>query len=359
MTETNQQNRISSLDLLRGIAVILMVQQHTGYWFWQSGGSISNQLTRYPAMVILNGLGGLAAPLFIALAGTGTALAFASGRTGKAVFSRGIILIIFGYVVNILTPAWFAPWSWYVLHLIGTGMCLSLLLRRFNSYMLFLTAAFILVFSVLLLSHYGMPRYFSNSFMRGSYSAAGILKLASFSGNFPVFPWMALFIAGMASGRWIISGDYSNIFKTSCVMLLFGLILFLLNQGNLQFFNNDLGRRLLTVNLYMYPAYPVQFLFLSSVSLMLIYLAIAAGNKYSIWAENIIVLLGRTSLTVFIVHIVLIRNFMTFSGHWQSFSAAVTLLLQAAVIAVIMILVYFWNRTGFRYGFEWVLRKVK
>jgi len=29
--------RIYSLDLLRGIAVILMVQQHTGYWFWNGG----------------------------------------------------------------------------------------------------------------------------------------------------------------------------------------------------------------------------------------------------------------------------------------------------------------------------------
>ncbi len=359
MIRTTAQNRIPALDILRGIAVLLMVQQHTGYWFWQSGGSISNLLTKYPVMVIMNGLGGLAAPLFITLAGAGTALSFSAGRTDREIFLRGIVLILFGYLLNIMTPAWFAPWSWYVLHLIGFGMCLFPLLRRVNSYMLFFIAFLIIISSVILLTHYGMPRYFSNSFMRGSYSVSGILKLAAFNGNFPVFPWMALFIAGMASGRWISSGNYRNIIKAAGLLLLSALALFLVKQGNFQFFNDDFGRRLLMVNLYMYPAYPVQFMTLSSASLLLVSAALAAGKRMSFTEESIIVLLGRTSLSIFILHIIIIRNFMIVSGLWQSFSATATVMLQLAVIAVIMILVYFWNRKNFRYGFEWMLRRVK
>ncbi|HPS58716.1 MAG TPA: heparan-alpha-glucosaminide N-acetyltransferase domain-containing protein [Spirochaetota bacterium] len=359
MTGTNVQNRISSLDFLRGIAVLLMVQQHTGYWFWQSGGSIGALITKYPAMVTMNGLGGLAAPLFIALAGAGTTLSFASGKTDREIILRGILLIVFGYLLNIMTPAWFAPWSWYVLHLIGSGMCLSPLMRRVNSYLLFILALVIAASSVALLDYYGMPRYFSNSFMRGTFSAAGILKLAAFSGNFPVFPWMALFIAGMAAGRWICSDRYINILKTAGALLFIGLLLFLVKQGDFSFFNNSWGRRLLMVNLYMYPAYPVQFAALSAVTLLLIYTVLIAGKKYIFSSGNIIVLLGRVSLSIFIIHIAVIRNLMVTTGLWQSFSAGATVLLQILVIAVIMLFVCFWNRREFRYGFEWLMRKVK
>lgn len=359
MTGTNAKNRITSLDFLRGIAVLLMVQQHTGYWFWSSGGSISSMISKYPVMVTMNGLGGLAAPIFIALAGAGTTLSYAAGKKEREIFLRGILLIVFGYLLNFMTPAWFAPWSWYVLHLIGFGMCISPMLRRINSYMLFLIALLSVISSVLLLSHYGMPRYFSNIFMRGTFSAAGILKLAAFSGNFPVFPWMALFIAGMVTGRWISSGNYRNILKAACLVLFSGLVLFLLKQGNFKFFNNDIGRRLFMVNLYMYPAYPVQFAVLSAVTLLLICIIPVAGIKYSFDPGNIVVLLGRVSLSIFIIHIVVIRNFMVVSGLWQSFPATVTAMLQLAVIAVIMVIVYFWNKKGFRYGFEWILRRVK
>ena len=352
-------NRITSLDFLRGIAVLLMVQQHTGYWFWKSGGSMSTLITKYPVMVTVNGLGGLAAPLFIALAGAGAALSFSSGKTGRQLFLRGVVLVAFGYMLNIMTPAWFSPWSWYVLHLIGLGICLSPLMRNINSSLLFIIALLVVVSSVALLSHYGMPRYFSNSFMRGTYSAAGIVKLASFNGNFPVFPWMALFIAGFVSGRWIHSKKYINILKTSCIILFAGLLLLAVKQGNFSFFNNDWGRRLLMVNLYMYPAYPVQFLALSAATLVLIYLSIRAGKKFTLSENNIIVLLGRVSLSVFILHIVIIRNFMVLSGLWQSFSAPVTVLLQLSVIAIIMLTVYFWKRIDFRYGPAWLLRQVK
>ena len=359
MPVTCNHERINALDFLRGIAVILMVQQHTGYWFWKSGGSISSLIAEHPFMVIMNGLGGLAAPIFISLAGAGTTLSYASGKKDREIFLRGIILILFGYLLNLLTPAWFAPWSWYVLHLIGLGMCLSPLLRRMNSYILFLVASFAIVATVMLLEYYSMPRYFNNAFMRGALSIPGILKLAAISGNFPVFPWIALFIAGLISGRWIKNGSYMNILKTACFIFLASTLLFIVKQGNFQLFNNSTGQRLLTVNLYMYPAYPIQFMALSACTFMLLFAIIAAGKRISIKAEDIFVLTGRASLSIFIIHIVVIRNFMTLSGFWQSFPAAVTVMLQLAVIAVIMLLVYFWNKTEFRYGFEWMLRRIK
>ncbi len=357
--ESRKVSRIYSLDLLRGIAVILMVQQHTGYWFWDEGGIMSLLLPRYPVMVTMNGLGGLAAPLFILLAGSGASLSFINGKTGREIFLRGIALIIFGYTLNILTPAWFSPISWYVLHLIGLGLCLSPLMRGCSSALLFTIAAFITVLSVILLSAFNMPGSFSNAYMRGNSGITGIIKLAIIGGHFPLFPWIALFITGFISGRWIAEEKYSNLAKTAAVVLSVGIALFLIKQGNFEFLNNAMGRRLMIINLYMYPAYPMQFLALSAVSLLSAYAVIIAGNRLTISGGNILVLAGRVSLTIFILHIVIIRNYMVKSGLWQTFPEPVTILLQVTVIAIIMLLVYFWKRINFRFGFEWLLRFIR
>lgn len=354
--ESKQFSRINSLDLLRGIAVVLMVQQHTGYWFWNAGGHMESLMPKFPVMVTVNGLGGLAAPLFILLAGTGTSLAYTGGKSGKQIFQRGCMIMLFGFILNLLTPAWFAPWSWYVLHLIGFGMCISPLLRKRSASLLFGFTIIITVLTVVLLDLFSMTRYFSNEDMRGALSAGSIIKLALFAGNFPLFPWLALFITGFISGRWISDQKFLNILKTAAVILLSGILLFIIKQGNFSFFNNGFGKKLLIINLYMYPAYPMQFLALSAVSLLSVYAVIYTGKKLNISADNILVLTGRVSLTVFILHIVIIRNFMIKSGLWQTFSEMHTILLQLTLLILIMLLVYFWHRKNFRYGFEWILR---
>ncbi len=352
------RTRIHSLDMMRGIAVLLMVQQHTGYWFWKSGSGISSLLSSHPVMITINGLGGLAAPLFILLAGAGASLSINNGNPERERVLRGIILILFGYMLNITVPAWFSPWSWYVLHLIGTGMCLSPLFRRMSTATLFAAAIIIIVASVVSLDIFNMPRYFSNGLMRGKFSAAGILKPALFSGNFPVLPWLALFITGFISGRFISGREYFGLLKIAAAAFSIAVVLFVIGEFNPVFAKNSFCRRLMLVNLYMYPAYPIPFLTLSAASVLLVYIVLIAGERYTISGNNILVLTGRVSLSVFILHIVIIRNFMVYSGLWQSFSEPVTMLLQVAVIAAIMLLVFFWKRKDFRYGFEWLLRLV-
>lgn len=350
--------RINSLDMMRGIAVLLMVQQHTGYWFWRSGSGISSLLSSHPVMITVNGLGGLAAPLFILLAGTGAALSIDNGNPDRQRFLRGLMLILFGYLLNIMTPAWFSPWSWYVLHLIGTGMCLSPIFRRMNTASLFITALIIIASAVVCLDIFNMPRYYSNGFMRGEFSTSCILKLATFSGHFPVLPWLALFITGFISGRFISARRYSGLLKIAAAAFFIAAILFFTGEFNPGFAKNSFCRRLMLVNLYMYPAYPIQFLTLTAASVLLVYIVLIAGERYTISGNNILVLAGRVSLSVFILHIIIIRNFMVYSGLWQSFSEPVTIILQIAVIALIMVTVFFWKRKEFRYGFEWLLRLI-
>lgn len=346
--------RITGLDLLRGIAVILMVQQHTGFWFWNNQGSMSSSMNDYPFMVIVNGLGGMAAPLFITLAGIGAALMLSAGASAKTMLKRGAVIILFGYLLNILTPAWFSPGSWYVLHLIGSGLIIAPLFIKGSSRLLFVISLICIAASAVLLTYFDLPRYFSNEDMAAFKNFYDILLLASAAGNFPLFPWLALFTIGVICGRWIIAGEYNNIFKASIGIFLIVIILLAVKTGGFQFLYSPLGARVFMVNLYMYPAYPVQFLLLSALSLLCVYLIMLTGRFSS---GNIFVLTGRVSLTLFMMHIIIIRNVMVAAGYWKTFSAVETTLLQIAVLVMMLVLVKLWSRIDFRYGFEWLMRK--
>jgi uncharacterized membrane protein len=357
ITEKGQSIRIAGLDILRGIAVILMVQQHTGFWFWNNKGSMAASMGEYPLMVIINGLGGLAAPLFILLAGTGSAL-FASAGAKPAIFiKRGIIILIFGYILNFLTPSWFSPGSWYVLHLIGAGLILIPLLLKVPDKVLFIITGAIIAATPLLLAFFNLSRYFSNEMMAAFSGFGDILCHAAISGNFPVFPWMALFVTGFVSGKWIVEGNYSKIIKAAAFTAASALILVIIKYSGFPFIHVPLGKKIFVINLYMYPAYPVQFLFLSFLALVSLYMILMIDKKYGFSSGNIVALTGRVSLTIFMLHIVIIRNFMVHSGYWKSFSAMEASALQIAVLLFIFAAIMLWRKADFKYGFEWLLRK--
>ena len=116
--------RIDSFDLLRGVAVLLMMEQHLGVWLWR-GPAPGHRITDYPVLLGINILGGGAAPAFLMLAGVGAALFLgraerSSLRAARRVLgTRGVTILLFGYLLSLLTPSWFTLRSWYVLHLIG------------------------------------------------------------------------------------------------------------------------------------------------------------------------------------------------------------------------------------------------
>ena len=358
MTDTEKGSRITALDVARGIAVLLMVQQHTGFWFWNSGGSLNAQLAAHPIYVGINGLGGLAAPLFILLSGIGAALSVLSGKKDLTMVRRGLIIILFGILVCTLTPAWFSPWGWYVLHLIGSGMCIVPIIRRVPSAFLLALSSVIVFATPFLLGTLEMPTIFSAAFMRGSFGVLPILKLALAGGHFPLFPWLALFITGFVCGRWISHGGYPRLpaAAAGCVGAALAILLPAIACPD-PIAHTGWGMKLITISLYMFPAYPIQFLSLAAAAVFIVWASLFVCAKARVSSSNIMALSGRVSLTLFILHVLIIRNFMTYTGLWQSFSMPAAAALQIAVLGLIAASVYFWNKKDFRYGFEWLMRK--
>ncbi len=353
--------RLLSLDALRGVAVILMMEQHLGVWLPRRSG-----LTQGPLYMALNGLGGLAAPTFITLAGVGTSLLVAS-RAGQSVDAtlvrRGLALMGFGYVLNILTPSWFSAGSWFVLHMMGVAIATAPLWRRLATPVLLALEAIVLALTVAVQQWLVTPQWLDNSRMRDLELPGGPLRLALAEGQFPVLPWLALFLAGMVVGRWLLAERYVKVVALGCVCLLLGLTLVALDQAAshlpaLAFLHDPPWQRLVRVRASFYPAGPGIVLLLQSGVLLLLAGALRIERTRDFTARGWLVCLGRASLTLLLVHVVLFREVSRPLGAWQTFGGGVSLAIIAAWIFLCAVLARTWQRRGYCFGAEWLLRRL-
>jgi uncharacterized membrane protein len=185
------------LDVLRGIAILLMVIDHAyDWWLTEAGrGTVLGVLHKQ--------LGAMAAPLFFFLAGVGTALSSQrsalSGRPRRTVVRhllwRGARLILWGYALNLAVfytgsnPA--DLWAVDVLHAIG--LCTWVLVP------LLWTPAPAVVGLALLVLVLGP--------MAGGWAlpdvAAAYLTGTGGISHFPLVLWLPYSLLGLAIGRWI------------------------------------------------------------------------------------------------------------------------------------------------------------
>ncbi|MEI6127610.1 MAG: heparan-alpha-glucosaminide N-acetyltransferase domain-containing protein, partial [Pseudomonadota bacterium] len=219
---TEGRERINALDALRGLAALLMMEQHLGIWLWKD----QSRLFKDPFMLCFNGLGGLAAPLFVVLAGMGAALLpFRHESPASLLMLRGLIIMAFGYMLNLLTPSWFSPGTWYVLHMIGFALIISPALLRLSPRALL--ASFVVILIATLYIHYYLKTPFplSSSRMRNTQLPGGVFRLALAEGHFPIFPWLDFFIAGLLAGTWRRQHKNKNILYMAAACLCAGGIL--------------------------------------------------------------------------------------------------------------------------------------
>ena len=94
--------RIVSIDLLRGLIMVLMALDHTRDFFG-AGGSMNPRDVGEPALFLTRWITHFCAPLFIFLAGTSAWLYEANGRdvreVGRFLFTRGLFLIVMEFTI--------------------------------------------------------------------------------------------------------------------------------------------------------------------------------------------------------------------------------------------------------------------
>ncbi len=356
---TPSSPRLLGLDALRGLAVFLMIEQHLGVWLWR-GPQPGQTLRDHLPLVAFNALGGGAAPLFVTLAGIGSALFVRAGRPhpDRVMLVRGLVLMAMGTALNLLTPSWFSWGSWFVLHMMGLAMALTALWRRLPTPAV-LGLAFVVLLATAAIQHaLHTPPILTNARMRNVHLPGGPLRLAVAEGQFPVFPWLAFYLAGVAAGRWIGAGRLRPVLALGLGCLALGVTLALAGRLGLVPRDMPVLRRMTWIGLGFYPASTAMAALLMAVPLLLTAGVMRLRARWPTSPRDPAVTLGRASLTLLMLHVVMFREWTRPLGLWRANSAPVAL----AILLVFVVLATWasrrWQRAGYRYGAEWLLRRL-
>ncbi len=349
--------RLQYLDALRGFAVILMLQQHLGVWLWNAPfQNFALMISEHPVFMAFNGAGGIAAPIFITLSGAGAFLMIKKSNTSDTVFiKRGVLLIISGYLLNILTPSWFSPGSWYVLHLIGFALICTPVLVRMSDRVLLAAVFSVLALSIALQIYLNTPLQMGNDRMSNYKLTGGVFRLIFAEGHFPVFPWLAYFVSGMLAGRWLYGNKRKRILYYSVILCSLSVLLDAISLAGGMTCNGPY-LRIFRFNPNFYPSHLPISLLLISLSSAAVYLSTWLDGIKSGMVMNVFVSLGRSSLTILFVHVVIFKEISLRLNFYRKLPEMEGMLLVLLIISLFMLLSVLWRRINYRYGLEWILR---
>ncbi|HWB81952.1 MAG TPA: DUF418 domain-containing transporter [Nannocystaceae bacterium] len=356
---TSSGGRLALLDALRGLAVFAMIEQHVGIWLWRGPDPGMTRLD-YPLLVAFNAGTAIFAPMFYALSGAGTALLCRRGdRPGLdgMLVRRGLLLYAFGVLVNLLTPSWFSWGSFFALHMMGVGIMLAPLWRRLSDRALLVVVAAIFAATPFIAAWLELPEDLTNPEMRDVTLPGGAFRLALSGSQYSLVPWLSTFVLGFWTGRAIARGAVREIVAVGTVVFATGAIgaaLVWLTGAS----EPDLLWRAFRLKLGWFPPAISIITLLLGPTLWIIAWAVRREARTPLRSDHPLVTLGRISLTVFIIHAPLFRELSRPIGLWSALTPGPTLLAIAAFTIACLVLARWWARYDFRYGAEWLMRKL-
>jgi len=367
---SNTSGRIDTFDLLRGIAVLLMMEQHLGVWLWR-GPDAGTSILDYPLLFGINILGGGAAPAFLMLAGVGATLFLSRSAelpahsARRVLAARGVLILVFGYLLSVLTPSWFTLQSWYVLHLIGSAQIVTALLGGRRG-LLAVSCLLVLVATPWVQGLLATPSHLSNLRMAGADPTiigggtlpGGHLRLALAEGQFPVLPWFAMFGWGAICGAMVVREAAPR-----WLAMWGGLFAFV---GGSMIASYHVFRwsfalshpRIFKLNIPFFPCTPAFILLMGGVLTLLMAILLRRERGAGLPGVTALCSLGRCSLSVLIIHVVVFRELTRPLGLWQACGVSTASAILIGTLLASLWLAMRWHRVQFRYGAEWMLRRL-
>jgi len=351
--------RIKYLDSLRGLAVILMVQQHLQSWLWNKQWlSYGITFSQHPVMLSLNFLGNFSAAIFLIVAGIGSALFYDKNTVKYEVLKRGVFILLCGYLLNVISPHWFKPGSWYILHTIGIAVILSLILNRINTTGLVILSALFVISAPLIQTWLNTPLMLGNNFMNDASRNGGMLRLIFAEGHFPVFPWLGFFISGIICQRLIISDKKNRILIISVLLISAGSLFRWFYVYGFFFATGGKFFRIFVFLPYVYPPLPSFIMIVGGIAILLLYIFLILSNSTLDFFFNSFSSVGRLSLSWFFIHIMIFNEMFSLIGIKKIFNAPAALFIILITIIIIILLSLFWNKHRLKFSIEWFMRKI-
>jgi uncharacterized membrane protein len=359
MVRSEKKHRIIFIDLMRAIAVIQMVQGHTV----DALLAPEFRSEQFPVYFVWNFLRGLTAPVFMFTAGTVftylfrlTNEPFEINPRVKKGFYRFLLLVFIGYLLRYPTftivdfsevtqdrlDIFFAV---DVLQLIGFGI-LFLVISAYiaeklktSDTIIFTLSALVFFLATPFVSKVHWIEYFPQFIAGYFYDGTGSL--------FPLFPWAGYIILGGVLGSYLAKNPL--VFKTnrfSFNLALFGAALVLVSEVSVYITGKYFG--------YYYDTTsytPDTIVFRVGVVLLLNSLISFVSQKIES-IPKIIILVGRNTLLIYVVHLMIL-----FGSAWNpglsllfagSLDVTVTVILAILMIILMLLMVHLLSKFKFR-----------
>jgi uncharacterized membrane protein len=359
LTQTLPKKRIDSIDILRGIVMVIMALDHTRDFFMHVNYDPTDLSRASTALFLTRFITHFCAACFVFLAGTGAFLSLNRGKTknqaSKFLLSRGLWLIVLE--ITVVHFGWGGGQFLQVIWAIGVSMVILSLL-------IYLPLPVIAGIGLLLIfGHNAFDKVDPTSFTTTGKSlwillhTQGVIPLW---GNevvfvmYPLVPWVGVMAAGYAFGALFImdAAKRKKLLLTLgfSAIALFIVIRFFNIYGDAALWSEQprLYRTVLSfINVSKYPPSLDYLLITLGTGILMLAFLEGRSNKLT----NIFVVFGRVPLFYYVLHLYLIHTIsilvagITGLGDAMSFSLPVIYLIWLSVVTIL----YFPSRWFMRY----------
>jgi uncharacterized membrane protein len=204
--------RFSSIDILRTVAIVLMVLVH----FMEN---LSGKTNWSPT--------GFGAPFFAFLAGVSYSLWLKSKgnrsrseeELSKITIRRGLFLIGLGFLFNIVIWLPEDVFNWDVLTYIGSSILVLNWVRRGPPAVALILAGMLCLASPILQKQAQYDLYWTDGYFQVDWTLSDILIGYLITGYFPLFPWLALPLVGFACGNFMLDSKTLRVAEVRTVAI--------------------------------------------------------------------------------------------------------------------------------------------
>ncbi len=361
--------RLISVDVLRAVAILLMIQVHF----------VDNLSPRELSSANLHDwagtFGSLPAPIFTFLVGLSLWLWLEkqerrhTPNIRKIVIRRGLLIFTVGlaFATFIWSPK--EVFSWDILTLIGAATLILFTLRRWSPRTIWALAVLILLVSPFLRDAFGYYSHWRGGEYHYHFTMSDVLLGFFLQGYFPIFPWLIFPLLGFATGKYFFNTDYPARLQTLTMPAVGAGLLVLAAAGHTlyltgtpRFYADDVQSFYPASTTFVLGTLGLIFLSLWGLHRWLDMRRIAPAGKVIRFFQRY----SRFSLTAYIAHhaahVYPLYFFAWIGNHhdqWYYYADAVstpTALWLTLIFVVLFYGVLIKLEKHPKYSFEWILR---
>jgi len=205
----HRQDRLDSIDILRSVAIALMVVVHFVENLSGRHGGGDPFAEGYRAVWLPTGF---AAPIFTFLTGLNyrlweeslTASGATEERVSKITIRRGLFLLGLGFAFNVLVWLPEDTFNWDILTFIGTALIILGIVRDMPAPVPPVACGLVLAAAPVLRRIADYPSYWESGWFDYDWTLADVTLGFLVVGYFPIVPWILFPVAGFEATAWIL-----------------------------------------------------------------------------------------------------------------------------------------------------------